>query len=187
MICQKCGAVLREGTKFCESCGAAVEFTEEAPETNSGWDDYNSAGGNAGYGSNNSGGYGGGGPSGGYGGGAPLYPVQQRSIAVCIILSLITCGIYSLYWIYVLNQDVNSVAGEEPQTGGGMVILLGLITCGIYWWFWLYKMGEKVQTIKSNNGLTASSDAVLYLVLAIFGLSIIDLALMQDTVNKYGA
>ena len=180
MICQKCGAVIKEGTKFCESCGAAVDYG--AQDMNSGWDDTDTDTGNTGYESvnNASAGY-------GSGGSGPLYPVQQRSIALCIVLSIITCGIYSIYWIYVLNQDVSSVAGEEPQTSGGMVILFGLITCGIYWWFWLYKMGEHVQKIKSDNGLPAGSDAILYLVLAIFGLSIIDLALMQDTVNKYGA
>ena len=25
--------------------------------------------------------------------------IQQRNIAVCIILSIVTCGIYGLYWL----------------------------------------------------------------------------------------
>jgi len=45
-----------------------------------------------------------------------IYPetpgVEQKSIALCIILSLITCGIYGLYWMYTLTEDVNAISGD---------------------------------------------------------------------------
>ena len=31
--------------------------------------------------------------------------IQQRNIAVCIILSIVTCGIYGIYWLICLNDD----------------------------------------------------------------------------------
>ena len=48
------------------------------------------------------------------------------------------CGIYGLYWIYKLTEDVNTLKGDPNATSGGIVILLGIITCGIYMWYWLY-------------------------------------------------
>lgn len=36
--------------------------------------------------------------------------IQQRNIAVCIILSIVTCGIYGIYWFIVLSNDTNTVS-----------------------------------------------------------------------------
>ena len=74
---------------------------------------------------------------------------------------------------------------DEPNaTSGGLVILFTIITCGIYSWYWLYKMGDRCDIIKQKMGRPASSSAVLYLILGIFGLGIVSHALMQDTINN---
>ena len=94
--------------------------------------------------------------------------------------SIITCGIYGIYWMIKMNDEVNALAGEPGATTGGMVFLFTLITCGIYGWYWLYKMGERCDRIKNMNG----SSNVLYLILGIVGLSIVSYCLIQDTINK---
>ena len=114
----------------------------------------------------------------------PVGGGTNRSIALCIIFSLITCGIYYLYWRYVLNEEINRMADEPYATSGGLVILFNIITCGIYGWYWLYRMGERCDVIKQKMGKPASSSAVLYLILGIFGLGIVSYALMQDTINS---
>lgn len=113
--------------------------------------------------------------------------VAPKNLALCIILSLVTCGIYSLYWLYTLTEDVNALSGEPGATSGGMVILLSIVTCGIYLWFWLYKQGSRIDQIKSSRGYPSSNSGILYLILAIFGLSIVSYALMQDEINKLAA
>ncbi len=109
--------------------------------------------------------------------------MKQRSIATAIILSIVTCGIYGLYWFVCLNNDVNTM-NEQPGTSGGMALLLTIVTCGIYGWYWAYKQGEKVEAIKAKRGLPSSNSAVLYLVLSIVGLSIVAWAMMQNELNK---
>ena len=37
--------------------------------------------------------------------------IERRNIAVCIVLTLVTCGIYGIYWIVCLTNDVNTVSG----------------------------------------------------------------------------
>ena len=55
--------------------------------------------------------------------------IQQRNIAVCIILSIVTCGIYGIYWFIVLSNDTNTVSNAENATSGGVAFVLSLITC----------------------------------------------------------
>ena len=58
--------------------------------------------------------------------------IQRRSIAMCIVLSLVTCGIYGIYWFICLTNDCNAVSNDPDGTSGGVAFLLTLITCGIY-------------------------------------------------------
>lgn len=105
---------------------------------------------------------------------------MKRNIALCIVLALFTCGIYSIYWMIVLNDEINA-ASRQNGPSGGMVFLFSLLTCGIYGLYWMYKMGERVEIIQGGQ---ASYTGILYLVLSFFGLGIVAMALMQDTLNR---
>ena len=110
--------------------------------------------------------------------------IERRNIAECIVLTLVTCGIYGIYWIVCLTNDVNTVSGDVNGTSGGMVVLLTIVTCGIYGIYWAYKQGEKLDFTKNNRGIPSSNSGVLYLILQIFGFGIIAYALMQNELNK---
>ena len=110
--------------------------------------------------------------------------VKKRDLAICIILSIVTCGIYGLYWFVCLNDDSNKVSNEQNPTSGGIALLLSIVTCGIYMFYWMYKHGEKLDQASAQRGLGTSSRGVLYLVLTLVGLSIVSYALMQDSINK---
>ena len=110
--------------------------------------------------------------------------IERRNIAVCIVLTPVTCGIYGIYWIVCLTNDVNTVSGDVNGTSGGMVVLLTIVTCGIYGIYWAYKQGEKLDFTKNNRGIPSSNSGVLYLILQIFGFGIIAYALMQNELNK---
>lgn len=108
--------------------------------------------------------------------------VQKRNIALCIIFTLITCGIYEIYWFVCLANDINTVS-DSQDTSGGMVLLLTLVTCGIYGLFWAYRCGEKIDTAKQRRGIPSGNGGVLYLLLYIFG-GIITFALIQNEINN---
>ena len=110
--------------------------------------------------------------------------VKQRNLGLCIVLSIVTCGIYGLYWFYCLNEDTNKVSNEPKPTSGVVAILLTLVTCGIYGFYWMFKHGDMVDKAFSQRGQETSSRGVLYLVLSVVGLSIVSFALMQDSINK---
>lgn len=107
---------------------------------------------------------------------------QNRSVAMCIVLTIVTCGIYGLYWMYCIHQDVQEVCNNPMQTEGGMVILLTLVTCGIYGVYWSYRMG---QALDEARGTPGGSQAIAYLLLSLFEFHIIAWALMQNELNRF--
>ena len=110
--------------------------------------------------------------------------IQKRNIAVAVILSIVTCGIYGIYWFIKLNDETNELAKVENGTTGGVAFLLSLITCGIYGLYWAYKQGEKLDTVKQNAGEPTSNQALIYLILSLFGFGIVAYCLMQNEINK---
>ncbi|HCA04951.1 MAG TPA: hypothetical protein DEO32_03525, partial [Ruminococcaceae bacterium] len=110
--------------------------------------------------------------------------MQKRNIAVCIILSLVTCGIYGIYWLICLNDETNQAANDPNATSGGIVFLLTLVTCGIYGIYWCYKMGQQIDVAYKNRGLIPPDKSVLLLVMSLVFLSIVSYALIQDDLNK---
>lgn len=110
--------------------------------------------------------------------------VQQRNIALCIVFSIITCGLYMVYWFVKMTDEANTVSTQNQTASGGMAFLFSLITCGIYTWYWMYKQGAKIDEAKMNRGISSSNTGILYLILSIVGLGIVSYALMQSELNK---
>ncbi|MBF0780735.1 MULTISPECIES: DUF4234 domain-containing protein [unclassified Granulicatella] len=103
--------------------------------------------------------------------------VKMRSIVTCILLSIVTCGIYALMWMAKLHNDVARINGEVEN--GGTVVALSLLTCGIYGVYWAYTMGERIQRFSGKN------DGLLYAILTLFGLNILTLCMVQNELNRF--
>ena len=111
--------------------------------------------------------------------------IKSRSIVAAIIFTIITCGIYGLYWYVCMANDVNKISNDRNATSGGMCLLFSLLTCGIYSLFWMYKTGDTLDRVRAANGEPSSNAAILYLVLSIFGLGIVSYCLIQAEINRY--
>ena len=108
--------------------------------------------------------------------------IKERNIVVCILLSLITCGIYGIYWFIVLTDDV-AKANSDPEFTGVKAFIFTLITCGIYGIYWAYKIGKELYEANQKRGINASDNSILYLILDIFGLGIVTYCLAQNELN----
>ncbi len=87
------------------------------------------------------------------GNGGPLK--TNRSLLVYILLNLVTCGLYSFYFLYNLIRDMNTVcAGDGEETPGLLKLLVfGVLTCSIYGLIWYYNLGNRMQKNAPRYGL----------------------------------
>ena len=71
------------------------------------------------------------------------------------------------------------------QRSVGLCIVLTIVTCGIYGLYWGWKLGDKLDYSRARNGIVPGSFAILFLVLNLFGLSVVTLAIAQNELNRY--
>ena len=64
--------------------------------------------------------------------------VQKKDIVTCVLLSIITCGIYTIFWFIRITDDCSKASGDDSMDGVTS-FLLSLITCGFYTWYWNYQ------------------------------------------------
>ena len=189
MFCTKCGKQVPDSTKFCPYCGANCSpeqdiagqagqvFNKVEKELGSAFDEVkqsfngnsNNQNYNQGYNANQN-------YSNGYNNGTiPPYSgtrlKDDRGLASYIILSIITCGIYSYYFIYKMAHDVNIACEGDGENTSGLVafVLLSLITCGIYAWFWYYNLGNRLAGNGPRYGLSIQENGTTVLLWQIFG------------------
>lgn len=110
--------------------------------------------------------------------------IKEKNIAVAIILSIVTCGIYGLYWFVTITDETNQLTNSQ-MAQGVMALILTIVTCGIYGWYWAYKLGEKVDILKQQRGVASSNSSILFVLLQFFGLGIVNYVLAQSEINNY--
>ena len=97
--------------------------------------------------------------------------IEERDFWLAMLLSIVTCGIYGIYFFYVMNEDVNELCKKDGKENMNyiLVLLLSFVTCGIYYFVWLYQQGDRLQRagreeyglFMPNTGSTIALWAVL--------------------------
>lgn len=133
MKCPKCGADCADDARFCLVCGEMLNQNQQTSDQNGQNVKYcprcgNPYGGNPAFcpscgtplqDPNVTGAYG---PNGAT---PPPRPgrVSPRSIPLYIILSIVTCGIYGIYWMYKAGEKVSLIKARRGQPAGNDAIL----------------------------------------------------------------
>ena len=106
-----------------------------------------------------------------------------RSPIAVILLSLVTCGIYEIYWLFKVSGEINNAAGEE-RINAPLFFLLGLL-CFPLIFVGMYKIDNEIFDLRSKVGLPANKNFILWLVLCFVGIgSIIFLYQVQTQLNE---
>ena len=109
--------------------------------------------------------------------------VNKRDIVISILLSIVTCGIFMLYWHYCLARDINEVTDHRDDTSAAMVLILSIVTCGIYKYYWMYRTETKLDETFMKSGRQNQNRAVLLLLLSIFGMDLLAFSIIQSEIN----
>ena len=99
--------------------------------------------------------------------------MQNRSPIAVALLTLITFGIYGIYWFVVTKNEMNEKGSAIPTA---WLIIIPFVNI-----WWMYKYSEGADQV--TNGKMST---VLAFVLLFF-LGFIGMAIIQDSFNKVGA
>lgn len=102
--------------------------------------------------------------------------MKKRSIGVMILLTLVTFGIYTVYWQCSFQNQLKKVTGKG--FGGLGHFFMCLITFGIYPIYWSFAAGKRLSLAGS-----AEDRSILYLVLCLVGFGWLNMFLMQSQAN----
>lgn len=116
--------------------------------------------------------------------GSLLNPRFRVDIVLGIIFSVITCGIYNIFWNKLQFEAMNTLLGRE-EYNFWLWFGVCIITCGLFHIYYQYKLGTDLDNFLRSRGGTAQTQfGVLGLVLSLFGMSIIADAIFQQEFNK---
>ena len=106
--------------------------------------------------------------------------LKNRSIALVIILSIVTCGIYSLYWTFVTMDALDKEGGAS-----NMPVIAQFLLCFFYVGYILFGINAdaNINAIKAKKGMETADNKVLWLILG-FVLPIVLVVLIQAEINK---
>ena len=103
--------------------------------------------------------------------------IKERNIVSCILLSLITCGLYGIYWAIMLAKEGVSV--KDPEDSGLLEILLMLFLPFVG----LFLVEKKLSEGCASRGIAHSDNSILYLILGLLGLGIVGFCMLQNDLN----
>lgn len=107
--------------------------------------------------------------------------LKTRGVVLRIILLIITFGLFGLYWMKTLTDDIHRFSGR-PQTPSGIkVVLLTLVTCTLYFYYWLYKISGELVEARREKGLPldAVSNTTYAVTVVVISLPSILLSILQ--------
>lgn len=112
---------------------------------------------------------------------------KERQFVLVLVLLIVTCGIYRLFWIYNTSSELKATT-NDPQINPGVDVLLTLVTCGIWGIYVEYRNYQKAnaalrwrEPYREDKSQTILILVVLALVVGVTG--IVALYLVQEELN----
>ena len=120
-----------------------------------------------------------------------MHQPEARSTFVVLLLSIVTCGIYLIYWYSELYDDMTELTGQTP-TGNPFILdfLLSVLTVGIWGIYVDYRISQQLVDLQKERGMQPSDTTVPVLLLDVAAYVtclftyFISSAIQQEVFNK---
>lgn len=109
-------------------------------------------------------------------------PITKRSPITVLILSLVTCGIYTIYWAYVTADELQRASGRQQFSPVLILVLtiffpmIGLILLAI-------EANGCLNAIRAMRQMPPADNTMLWVIIALL-VSIADVPLIQNEINN---
>ncbi|HEX8140708.1 MAG TPA: DUF4234 domain-containing protein [Pyrinomonadaceae bacterium] len=115
---------------------------------------------------------------------AGLYTVgEKRDPIMVLLLSLVTCGIYLYYEIFKLSSELRDALGRQ-DVNPTLDLVLSIVTCGLYFIYLAYRYPQLILELQDRAGVQRNDISMVSLILAICGLGIVSVFMVQTELNK---
>ena len=109
---------------------------------------------------------------------------HAANIALYLVLTLLTLGLFNLYWNWRQMQACNEFL-DRHEFNWALWLLLSILTCGLYHLYYQYQMGAAIVEIQRNWGTAVTQDLpVLSVVAAVIGFGVVADCIHQHELNK---
>ncbi|WP_309714737.1 DUF4234 domain-containing protein [Armatimonas sp.] len=105
----------------------------------------------------------------------------RREPVTVILLSLVTCGFYGIYWIYKVSEETLAYSGEQDMSP----VIDTVLCCFVpfYALYWIYKQSQRITRMQAQAGLPAKDEAILHTILGLV-IGLVTIYMFQDNLNK---
>lgn len=105
------------------------------------------------------------------------------NIPLYLILSLLTCGLWYLYWLYQ-QMEILEELDKDSSYSFLFFVVLSLVTCGLYTVYYYYKVSTAIVKIqRERNKFVESNLPVISIILVVFGLGFVTTCIHQSKLN----
>ncbi len=109
-------------------------------------------------------------------------PNYVRSIAIDIILTIVTCGLWNI-WVQARQMRAVNFMINKEKYNFWIWAGLTLITCGIWHIYHEYRLSSDISMAMGKG--PSDITPIVHLLLSVFVLSVIADALQQSEINNY--
>ncbi len=120
-----------------------------------------------------------------------MVELKRKNPVTVFILSIITCGIYLIFWYYIIYTELKIFTKQTPTGNSyGLDLFLTIISCGLWGIYVDYKISKKLHSIRTQYNLPGEDTSLLVLILdslSIFSahlLWMLTSTIQQDEWNK---
>lgn len=113
--------------------------------------------------------------------GAETVFISKRILSKCILYSILTLGLYSIYWKYLCIKNLQAIEKKEKNCVPEMLCWVFVPFYSLYWWVTRSHLLERQF---SKHQYPCFKQSFIYLFLTLCGLELVSLAILQNDFNS---
>lgn len=106
----------------------------------------------------------------------------RRNVGSCIILTILTLGIFGIVWLTKICKDLNRLHGDENPVGSEVLLYLLVPFYSVYWG---YAKGKQMYDDSKKRGGNLTNRKFVYLFMNLLFMQLFTLGFIQTQLNSY--
>lgn len=112
--------------------------------------------------------------------GVSIQLLEEKNIALYIMLTIVTFGAFSLFWIFQIVRQVQSLTGKEVNPWNEFLLV---VLVPFYILYWMHTRVKLLHEAAATYGVHISDNSTICVVLPLFNLAIVSWAIIQNDLN----